>query len=341
MSATMRQVVLRCHPVGAPLATDFAIETVPLPSPGEGQLLLRTLWLSLDPMIRFALDEKPMTGPNRVRVGEPIFGGTVSQVVSSNAPGYEAGQFVEGRTGWREYAVLDPKIVPLRRIDPALAPLSTALGVLGMPGQTAHACMVGIGRVAAGETVVISAAAGAVGSLAGQIGKILGARVVGIAGGAEKCASVKALGFDACVDYKAADYSAQLAAACSKGIDVYVENVGGAVTQAVLPLLKYRARMPVCGFIAYYGMGLEGPGPDRMPGFMRTIMSKGLEVRGFGGAMVGGSAALEQLAGWVKAGAIRHPEAVVEGLHAAPAAFAGIFGGNGNVGKLLVKVGEE
>ena len=338
MTATMRQVVLRAHPVGEPRADDFALESVAVPAPADGQVLLRTLWLSLDPMIRFALDEKPMTGPNRVRIGEPVFGGAVSQVVASKHPDFSAGQYVEGRSGWREYAAVDPKTTPLRKVDASLAPLSAALGVLGMPGQTAHACMVGIGRVAAGETVVISAAAGGVGSLAGQIGKILGARIVGIAGGAEKCAAVEALGFDACVDYKAADYPARLAAACPGGIDVYVENVGGAVTDAVLPLLKYRARMPVCGFIAYYGIGREGPGPDRLPGFMRTIMSKGLELRGFGGAMVGGAAALEQLAGWVREGKLRYPEAVVEGLEAAPAAVAGIFRGNSNVGKLLVRV---
>ena len=338
MTATMRQVVLRAHPVGEPRADDFALESVAVPAPADGQVLLRTLWLSLDPMIRFALDENPMTGPNRVRIGEPVFGGAVSQVVASKHPDFSAGQYVEGRSGWREYAAVDPKTTPLRKVDASLAPLSTALGVLGMPGQTAHACMVGIGRVAAGETVVISAAAGGVGSLAGQIGKILGARVVGIAGGAEKCAAVEALGFDACVDYKAADYPARLAAACPGGIDVYVENVGGAVTDAVLPLLKYRARMPVCGFIAYYGIGREGPGPDRLPGFMRTIMSKGLELKGFGGAMVAGASALEQLAGWVREGKLRYPEAVVEGLEAAPAAFAGIFRGNSNVGKLLVRI---
>jgi NADPH-dependent curcumin reductase CurA len=186
--------------------------------------------------------------------------------------------------------------------------------------------------------VVISAAAGAVGSLAGQIGKILGARVVGIAGGAAKCTAVKALGFDECVDYKSADYAARLAHACPAGVDVYVENVGGAVTASVLPLLNYRARMPVCGFIAYYGIGTEGPGPDRLPGFMRTVMSKGLEVRGFGGAMVGGAAALEQMATWLRAGQILSPETIVEGLEAAPAAFEGIFRGNANVGKLLVRV---
>ena len=336
----MKQVVLRAYAQGEPRAEDFALETVAIPTPAEGEVLLRTLWLSLDPLIRFALDDKLITGRASVRIGEPIYGGTVSQVVQSRHADYAIGDHVEGRTGWREYAAVNPAAVALRKVDASIAPLSTALGALGMPGQTAHACMVGVGRVAAGETVVISAAAGAVGSLAGQIGKILGARVVGIAGGAAKCAALEALGFDACVDYKSPDYAARLAAACPGGIDVYIENVGGAVTQAVLPLLKYRARMPVCGFIAYYGVGFEGPGPDRLPGFMRTIMSKGLEVRGFGGTMVGGETALRQMASWVAEGSIRYPETIVEGLENAPAAFAGIFGGNDNVGKLLVRVAD-
>lgn len=340
MSAGLQQVVLRAHPQGAPRAEDFELQTIDMPTLADGQVLLRTLWLSLDPMIRFALDETPLTGPNRVRIGEVIYGGAVSQVIASRHENYAIGDFVEGRTGWRECAAVDPKSTPLRRIDARLAPPSTALGMLGMPGQTAHACMIGVGRVAAGETVVISAAAGAVGSLAGQIGKILGARVVGIAGGAVKCAALRELGFDAAVDYKAADYAQQLAAACPNGIDVYVENVGGAVTAAVLPLLKYRARMPVCGFIAYYGIGREGPGPDHLPGFMRTIMAKGLEVRGFGGAMVGGATALEDLGAWYRAGRLRQPERIVDGLAAAPRAFAGIFSGNDTVGKLLVKVAE-
>lgn len=334
----MRQVVLRAHPQGEPSEEDFAIESVDIPTIDDGQVLLKTLWLSLDPLIRFTIDRAPLTGPTQVRIGEVMYGGTVSQVVGSRSTRLAVGDFVEGRTGWREFAAIDPSRIPLRKVDADIAPLSTALGVLGMPGQTAHACMIGVGRVAAGETVVISAAAGAVGSLAGQIGKILGARVVGIAGGAAKGAALEALGFDTCVDYKAPQLAARLATACPRGVDVYVENVGGAVTQAVLPLFNYRARMPVCGFISYYGIGREGPGPDHLPGFMRTIMSKGLEVRGFGGALVGGSAALEQLAVWVKAGQIRYPETVVEGLERAPAAFAGIFRGNSNVGKLLVRV---
>jgi NADPH-dependent curcumin reductase CurA len=338
MNGRMKQVVLRAHPQGEPRPEDFAIESVDIPVPASGQVLLRTIWLSLDPMIRLSLDAVPLTGPSRVRIGEPVYGAAVSQVMASSNAGFAIGEFVEGRTGWREYAAIDPSLTPLRKIDPQAAPLSTAVGVLGMPGQTAHACVIGVGRVATGETVVISAAAGAVGSIAGQIGKISGARVVGIAGGAAKCAAVEALGFDACVDYKAADFPARLAAAVPGGIDVYIDNVGGAVTDTVLPLLKYRARMPVCGFISYYGIGREGPGPDRLPGFMRTIMSKGLEVRGFAGTLVGGAAALKDLAEWVKAGRIRHPETIFNGIESALAAFAGTFRGNDYVGKLLVRV---
>jgi NADPH-dependent curcumin reductase CurA len=342
MAGTMTQVVLAAYPKGLPCPEDFAVVLAEIPNAGPGEVLLRTIWLSLDPLIRFALDEVPITGRAHVGRGEVIYGGTVSEVMLSNHPDYAVGDIVEGRSGWREYAALAPESLPfgLRRIDPAVAPLSTALGVLGMPGQTAHACVIEIGRVQAGETVVISAAAGAVGTIAGQIAKILGARVVGIAGGPDKCAALEAIGFDACIDYKAADFPARLAAAVPEGIDVYIENVGGAVMLAVMPLLKYRARMPVCGFIAYYGIGREGPGPDHLPGFLRTIMSKGLELRGFGGAMVAGPAALDDLAGWVREGRLRHPETIVEGIANAPAAFAGIFGGNRNIGKLLVRVGQ-
>lgn len=338
---TMRQVVLTSHPEKLPHIDCFAVQEVPVPSIADGEVLLKTLWLSLDPMVQFAIQANANIGPNRVGIGETIYGGTVSKVVASQHPDFKPGDYVEGRTGWAEFTAVNPTSKPLRQIDPELAPLSTALGAIGMPGQTAHACMIGVGRVQAGETVVISAAAGAVGSLAGQIGKILGARVVGIAGGSDKCASVEALGFDACVDYKADDFASQLAAACPKGIDVYIENVGGAVTRTVLPLMNYRSRMPVCGFIAYYGLGQEPPGPDYLPWFMRMVMSKGLEVKGFGGALVAGPQALEDLAQWYREGLLKHPEAVVEGLENAPAAFTGIFAGNSNVGKLLVKVADS
>lgn len=338
----MKQVVLANYAQGNPKPSDFRVEDAPIPQPGEGEVLLRTLWLGLDPLIRFAIDEKRLSGVTQVRPGEVMYGPTVSAVVASNHPGYAVGDVVEDRTGWREYAVVAPDKAdwrgPPRKLDPALAPASTALGALGMPGQTAHACVIGIGRVAAGETVVISAAAGAVGSLAGQIARIRGARVVGIAGGPDKCRGLLDLGFDAAADYKAPDFAEQLAKALPEGADVFIDNVGGDVMLAVLPHLKRGARMPVCGFIAYYGMGMEGPGPDKLPGFFRAIMSKGLEIKGFGGFLVGGQQALDDIAGWIAEGRIRCPESVVEGLEAAPEAFAGVFSGNSHLGKLLVKV---
>lgn len=336
----MKQIVLRSFPKGDPVAGDFALREAALPAPGAGEIQLRTLWLALDPLIRFALDETPTTGVARVAIGEVVYGPTVSEVVVSYSPDFAVGDIVEGRTGWREGAVVDPSKLPLRKVDSTVASPSTALGALGMPGQTAHAAMITMGRVAAGETVVISAAAGVVGSTAGQIGKILGARVVGIAGGPEKCAALRELGFDECVDYKAPDFAERLAAACPGGIDVYMENVGGAVMLAVLPLLKYRARMVVIGSIAYYGQGLTAPGPDYMPLFLRLIMSKSLEIRGVGGgAYIGGQPALDDLTRWAGEGRLRFPESIVEGLEAAPKAFASVFRGNTHIGKLLVKVG--
>ena len=344
MPETMKQVVLASYAQGNPRPSDFRLEEVPIPQAGEGEILLRTLWLALDPLIRFAIDEKPLSGVNHVAIGDVLYGPTVSEVVASNHPDYVPGDIVEGRTGWREYAVVAPDKSdyrgPPRKIDPSLAPVSTALGALGMPGQTAYAGIVDTGRVQAGDTVVISAAAGAVGSIAGQIARVLGARVVGIAGGPDKCEALLGLGFDAAADYKASDFEDQLDAALPDGADVYFDNVGGDVTLAVMQRLKRGARMAVCGFTAYYGVGMEGPGPNKLPGFFRLINSKGLEIRGFAG-LFGGQASLDKIAGWMKEGKITFPEAIVEGIAAAPEAFCSVFSGNSFVGKLLVKVSEE
>jgi NADPH-dependent curcumin reductase CurA len=336
----MKQVVLRARPQGDPRACDFAIEDAARPQAGPGQLLVKTLWVSVDPYMRLGLDETPLGGANGVPLGAVMPGGAVSRVEVSDSPDFAVGDVVEGRSGWREYAAVDAKLAGLRKVTPGKAPLSTALGVLGMPGQTAYAGIVDIGRVKAGETVVVSAAGGAVGSIAGQVAKLLGAKVVGVAGGADKCAAVEALGFDRCLDYKAPDFADQLKAAAPEGIDVYFENVGGAVTAAVLPLMKYGGRMPMCGFISYYGLGDEGPGPDRLPWMMRMIMLKGLEIRGFSGAFVGGRHAMDQMQAWVDEGRIRFEETVVEGLERAPEAFASLFRPNANVGKVVVKVAD-
>jgi NADPH-dependent curcumin reductase CurA len=340
----MKQVVLAAYAQGNPKPSDFRIENVPVPVPGDREVLLRTLYIAVDPLIRFSLDETLLSGASRMELGSVMVGPTVSQVLASNHPDYAPGDYVEGRTGWQEYAVVAPDRSdyrgPPRKLDPALAPVSTALGALGGPGQTAYEGVVNVGRLKAGETIVISAAAGAVGSMAGQIAKALGARAVGIAGGAEKCRGLLELGFDAVADYKAPDFADQLRAALPEGADVYFENVGGDVTMAVLPHLKRGARMPMCGFIAYYGIGMEGPGPDRLPGFYRQIMAKGLEIKGFAGIFAG-QKGLDDIAGWMKEGKIRFAESVVDGIESAPEAFASVFTGHAHLGKLLVRVAPE
>jgi NADPH-dependent curcumin reductase CurA len=343
MSGTMKQVVLASYARGNPRASDFRVEEAPVPDAGAGEILLRTLWLALDPLIRLALDETRISGAVHQQIGEPMFGPTVSQVILSNHPDYKPGDIVEGRTGWREFAVVAPDRSdyrgPPRIIDASLAPVQTALGALGMPGQTAHSGMIDILRVRQGDTVAISAAAGMVGSLAGQIARIHGARVVGIAGGAQKCKALLDIGFDATADYKAADFPDQLKAAAPEGVDAYFDNTGGEVTLEVFRHLKRGARMAMCGYIAYYGVGMEGPGPDHLPALYRTIMATGLEIRGFAGFMAGPKA-LEDIARWAKEGKLTFPETVVEGLDAAPEAFSRVFSGNSFIGKLLVKVSE-
>jgi NADPH-dependent curcumin reductase CurA len=336
-SVNVRQVVLNARPGARPRASDFRLETVEVPAPAEGQILTRTIWLSVDPFMRLSLDEGGLAGT--LPLGQTMIGGAVSEVIASNHPDFRTGDIVEGRTGWRDYAVGDgdgPRIV-----DPGLAPLSTFLGVLGMPGVTAHTGMLTLGGALEGETVVVSAAGGAVGSIAGQIGKIVGCRVVGIAGGPEKCAKVKALGFDACVDYRAPDYAEQLAAACPDGVDLYFENVGGAVSQAVFPLFNYGARMSVCGFIAYYGEPDVPASPDHLPGFYKLFMARGLRAFGFAWRRAASPDALTDLAAWLKAGKLASPEMVYDGLEQAPQAFSDVFASKAGVGKVLIRVGPD
>lgn len=339
-----KQVVLKAYAKGDPKASDFVVEDVAVPTLGDREILLRTIYIAVDPLLRFSLDETMLTGAGRMALGDVMVGPTVSQVMASNHPDYAVGDYVEGRSGWRNYNALAPDQSdyrgPPRKIDPALAPISSALGALGGPGQTAYEGVVNVGRLQAGETMVVSAAAGAVGSMAGQIGKALGARVVGIAGGPAKCQGLLDLGFDAVADYKAPDFADQLEAALPNGADVYFENTGGDVTLAVLPLLNRGARMPMCGFIAYYGVGMEGPGPDHLPGFYRMIMNKGLEIKGFAG-LFAGQKGLDAIAGWMKEGKVRFAESFVDGIEAAPEAFASVFSGHDHLGKLLVRVAPE
>jgi NADPH-dependent curcumin reductase CurA len=327
-----RQILLKSRPEGAPGLDNFELVERPVPEPGEGEVLMRTLYLSLDPYMRGRMNAaKSYAKP--AAVGEPMVGGTVGEIVASRNPKFSVGDIVLGYGGWQEYALSSG--TALRKLDPAAAPVSTALGVLGMPGMTAYVGLLEIGQPKPGETVVVAAASGAVGSVVGQIAKIKGCRGVGIAGGADKCRFVTGeLGFDACVDHRAPDSARALEAACPKGIDVYFENVGGAVQQTVWPLLNDFARIPVCGLIAQYNSRTPMPGPD-----MFSVLRKRLMLRGF---IVSDFAAkqgdfLREAGEWVRAGRLKYREDIVDGLAQAPAAFLGLLQGK-NFGKMLVRV---
>ena len=331
-ASTNRQILLKSRPQGAPSLDNFELTESPIPEPGEGELLMRTRYLSLDPYMRGRMSPaKSYAKP--AAVGAPMVGGTVGEVVKSRHPGYAAGDIVLGYGGWQDYALSSG--TGLRKLDPAAAPVSTALGVLGMPGMTAYVGLLEIGQPKPGETVVVAAASGAVGSVVGQIAKIKGCRAVGIAGGAEKCRFVAGeLAFDACIDHRAADFVQKLEAACPQGVDVYFENVGGAVQQTVWPLLNDFARVPVCGLIAQYNAATPMPGPD-----MFSVLRKRLMLRGF---IVSDFAAkqgdfLRDVGEWVRSGRLKYREDVVDGLEQAPAAFLGLLQGK-NFGKLLVRV---
>jgi NADPH-dependent curcumin reductase len=331
------QIRLASRPVGRATLENFTIDPAPVPSPGAGEVLIRTQYLSLDPYMRGRMSDAPSYAPP-VKVGGLMVGGTVGEVVESDDPGLKPGDVVLAYTGWQKYGVQKGSTV--RRLDPGRAPVTTALGVLGMPGFTAYAGLTQIGRPKAGETVVVAAATGPVGATVGQLAKIFGARAVGIAGGPEKVAYLRELGFDEAIDHRAGDFADQLAAATPDGIDVYFENVGGHVWDAVFPRLNPFARVPVCGLIAMYNEPELPPGPDRTPAFMSAILRKSLTIRGFiqtefAAGLTGEF--LERATPWVRDGSLKHKEDIVDGLENAPEAFLGMLDGK-NFGKLLVRV---
>lgn len=337
MSATNRRVLLKSRPQGEPTPANFDIVEAPLPEPKDGEYLARTVWLSLDPYMRGRMAESKGYAAN-VNLGDPMVGGTVSQVIKSRHPGFKDGDFVADYAGWQSYSVSNG--AGAIKLDPQAAPLSAALSVLGMPGMTAWWGLMQIGKPKAGETVVVSAASGAVGSVVGQLAKLHGCRAVGIAGGKEKCDYVvKELGFDACVDYRAAGANLfkEIRAAAPKGIDIYFENVGGAVQAAVVPQLNDFARVPLCGLISQYNEMQMAPGPD-----WRLLLIKRATVTGF---IV--SDHFADMAGFwkevppaVKSGRIKYREDIVTGIENAPEAFIGLLKGR-NFGKLLVQVSED
>ena len=336
-----QRIVLVSRPVGAPTPENFRLEREALPDLAEGQVLLKTLYLSLDPYMRGRMSDAPSYAAP-VAIGEVMTGGAVSRVERSLNPKFHEGDLVVGATGWQSHSISDGRaLIP---VPSGLPSPSMALGVLGMPGMTAYMGLMDIGQPKEGETLVVAAASGAVGSVVGQVARIKGLKVVGVAGGADKCRYVvDELGFYACIDHKRADFAEQLAQACGAGVDIYFENVGGKVFDAVLPLLNPKARIPVCGLIAQYNAQEAPPGPDRMPLLQRTLLTKRVRMQGFIVFDDYGdrhSEFAKAMAPWVRDGKVKFREDVVEGLEQAPEAFIGLLEGR-NFGKLVVRVAND
>ena len=330
-----RSVVLKRRPHGEPAPGDFEIVEDAIPSPGEGEVLTRTIYLSIDPYMRGRLSDRPSYSPP-VQIGEVMTGETIGEVIASGDPAFVPGDVVSGVRGWQSYTIsLAKALVKLPRDG---APLSTYLGVLGMPGTTAYSGMTDIGQPKSGETVVISAASGAVGSVAGQIAKRAGARVIGIAGGPDKCFYVQEhLGFDNCIDHRAQDLRGELTRVCPNGIDVYFENVGGAVQTSVFEQLNPFARVVMCGMVSQYNATDMPAGPN-----LGFVVGKRVRIQGL---IVSDKperfAEWRKLARpWVREGSLKYREDIVEGLENAPDALTNILGGQ-NFGKLLVRVGPD
>jgi NADPH-dependent curcumin reductase CurA len=335
MSGMNRQIRLKSRPSGAPTPDNFDLVDAPMPVAGDGEVLRRTIYLSLDPYMRGRMSDAPSYAPP-VPVGGLMGGHTVSEVVESKNPAYRAGDLVTGYDGWQAFASSSGK--DLRKLDPKQAPISTAIGVLGMPGMTAFVGLVDIGQPNAGETVVVSAASGAVGAVVGQLAKVRGCRVVGVAGSAEKCRYVvEELGFDACVNYKTGDLLPALKAACPNGIDVYFENVGGAVFAAVLRLLNTNARIPLCGLISDYNATASTGGPSLRQLLVQRAMIKGFIVSDHNDRA---PAFVQEVAPLVASGRIKFREDIVDGLDNAPRAFIGLLEGR-NFGKLMIRVSSD
>lgn len=335
------RIVLAARPQGLPTLQDFRLERVAIPIPEDGQLLLRTLYLSLDPYMRTRLDELGTRYAPAVQLGSPIVGGTVNRVVASRHPRFKPSDLVLGNAGWQDYALSDGTGLTLLS---DMAHPSLALGALGMTGFTAWHGLLYIGQPKPGETVLVAAATGAVGSVVGQIAKIKGARVVGIGGGGKKCRyAVDELGFDACIDRHEPALRERLAAACPQGVDVYFESVGGEVLDAVLPLLNEHARVPVCGLISHYNDTGTPSSPNLRPRLLWEVLQKRIRMEGF----VIADHYSEQfdrfqreMGEWLSHGEIQAREDLVDGLEHAPSAFIGQLQGR-NFGKIVVRVAGE
>ncbi len=346
-----RQIILAARPKGAPKDSDFQLVEAPIPAPSDGELLCRTVYLSLDPYLRGGMNAVKFTTASTesdaklyavpTDIGAVMGGGTVSQVLRCRIKGFAEGDFVVGHAGWQDYSVVSGD--SLCKVNPEDAPISTALGVLGMPGMTAYTGLLNIGKPVPGETLVVAAASGAVGSVVGQIAKNKGCRVVGIAGSAEKCAYViDTLGFDACLNRHDPSLATVLDAACPRGVDIYFENVGGVVFEAVWPLLNPFARVPVCGLISQYNAAKPQRGAVGVPALLRGMLTNSISMRGFMFTdFVEQADQFRQVMGnWLRSDLVKYREDVVDGLENAPRAFQGLLKG-ANFGKLLVRVSPD
>ncbi len=344
----LHRIVLASRPDGAPTPDNFRLEKDQVPTPGDGEFLAKVIWLSLDPYMRGRMDESKSYAA-AVPIDGVMEGGTVAQVIQSNNPKFAVGDLVESRFGWQTHAVSDG--VGIRKLDPSVAPISTAVGVLGMPGITAYVGLNTHAQPKSGETLVVGAATGAVGSLVGQLAKAQGLRVVGVAGGADKCVfAVEELGFDTCIDHRSApDASAlrkELASACPDGVDIYFENVGGKTLDAVIPLMNVFGRISICGMISWYnagGLGMSATdGPNLLPRVWRTLLVNRINVRGY---IITDHydqfpQFIRDVAPLVADGTIKYRETIADGLASAPQAFIDMLGG-GNFGKQLVAVSPD
>jgi len=328
-----KEIRFASRPAGMPTLDNFEIAVAELPQLNDGEVLVRTLYISVDPYLRGRMREGRSYVPP-FAVGEVIMSGVVGEVVETRAPAFQSGDIVTGMLGWRLYNVA--KALELRKVDPRVAPITTALGVLGMPGLTAYFGLLDIGQPKEGETVVVSGAAGAVGMTVCQIAKIEGCRTVGIAGSDEKNRYLtKELGVDAAINYKDADMRQAVKAACRNGVDVYFDNVGGEVSDAVLPLLNHGARIVICGQISLYNLDRPDVGPRFQPYLLvNSALMKGFIITEYAARF---SEGVVQLAKWLALGKLKYAESIVEGFENTPHAFIGLFRGE-NLGKQIVKI---
>jgi NADPH-dependent curcumin reductase CurA len=340
MSQNNRRIVLASRPVGAPTQENFRLEQVDVPQPQEGEMLLKAIYLSLDPYMRGRMsDSESYAEP--VAIDEVMVGATVCRVEQSNHAQFEEGEWVLAYTGWQDYGISNGE--GLVKLGKTPMNASYALGIMGMPGFTAYMGLLDIGAPKAGDTVVVAAATGPVGATVGQIAKLKGCKVVGVAGGEEKCRhAVDVLGFDVCLDHKADDFAAQLASACDQGIDVYFENVGGKVFDAVMPLLNTGARIPVCGLISQYNATSLPEGPDRMSALVATLLIKRIKMQGF---IIFDDYAhrydefAAQMSQWLMEGKMQYKEHLVKGMDQTVDSFIGLLEGK-NFGKLVIQLND-